>query len=117
MYVTFDMTSASGMSPRGSKKRQAFCRVPLSMASPKDKIPGGLGDKKSPKDFDPKQLAKGKKIEMEHTDDPQLAEEISRDHLTEDSAYYTKLEKIEKHAAKRVLRRYLDLRATADLQP
>jgi len=87
------------------------------MASPKDKIPGGLGDKKSPKDFDPKQLAKGKKIEMEHTDDPQLAEEISRDHLTEDSAYYTKLEKIEKHAAKRVLRRYLDLRATADLQP
>lgn len=77
------------------------------MASPQDKIPGGLGDKRSPEDFDPKQLAKGVKIEMEHTDDPELAQEISRDHLTEDPAYYTKLEKIEKHAAHRVLQRYL----------
>lgn len=63
-----------------------------------DKVPGGLGDKKKPSDFDPKQIAKGKKVEMEHTDDPSLAEEIAIDHLTEDPAYYDKLEKIEKHA-------------------
>jgi 2'-5' RNA ligase len=63
-----------------------------------DKVPGGLGDKKKPSDFDPKQIAKGKKIEMEHTDDPALAEEIAMDHLTEDPAYYDKLDKIEKHA-------------------
>ena len=60
-----------------------------------DNIPGGLGDKKSPKDFDPKQVAKGKKVEMEHTDDPDLAQEIALDHLTEDPRYYDKLELIE----------------------
>ena len=63
-----------------------------------DKIPGGLGDKRSPQDFDPKQIAKGVKVEMEHTDDPDLAREIAMDHLTEDPDYYTKLEKVEKHA-------------------
>ena len=61
----------------------------------KDQIPGGLADKKDNKDFDKKQLAKGKKVEMEHTDDPKKAEEIARDHLTEDSKYYDKLEKME----------------------
>ena len=35
---------------------------------------------------------------MEHTDDPDLAREIAMDHLTEDPDYYTKLEKVEKHA-------------------
>ena len=62
----------------------------------KDQIPGGLADKKQPKDFDKKQLAKGKKVEMEHTDDPKKALEIAMDHLTEDSKYYDKLEKMEK---------------------
>jgi orotate phosphoribosyltransferase len=64
----------------------------------KDQIPGGLGDKKDEKDFDPKQIAKGVKVEMEHTDDPALAKEIAIDHLTEDPKYYDKLETIEKHA-------------------
>jgi len=63
--------------------------------SSKDQIPGGLADKKDNKDFDPKQLAKGKKVEMEHTDDPKKAEEIARDHLMEDSKYYDKLAKME----------------------
>ncbi|HEY9816538.1 MAG TPA: DUF5661 family protein, partial [Candidatus Obscuribacterales bacterium] len=64
-----------------------------------DHIPGGLGDLKVPSDFDPKQLAKGVKVEMEHTSDPDIAREIAIDHLTEDPKYYDKLEKIEKHAA------------------
>jgi hypothetical protein len=68
----------------------------------KDKVPGGRADKKDPKDFDPKQLAKGKKVEMEHTDNPDLALEIAMDHLTEDPKYYDYLEemesKFEKHA-------------------
>jgi hypothetical protein len=67
----------------------------LAKKKHKDKIPGGLADKKQPKDFDPKQLAKGKKVEMEHTDDPKKALEISMDHLTEDPRYYDKLEKME----------------------
>jgi len=63
-----------------------------------DKVPGGLADKKKPSDFDPKALAKGQKVEMEHTDDPALAREIAMDHLTEDPSYYDKLEVIEKKA-------------------
>lgn len=63
-----------------------------------DQVPGGLGDKKVPSDFDPQQIAKGQKVEMEHTTDPLVALEIAVDHLTEDPLYYDKLEKIEKHA-------------------
>lgn len=65
-----------------------------------DRIPGGLADKKKPQDFDPDQLKKGIKVEMEHTEDPAKAEEIAMDHLTEDPKYYDKLEKIEKHGAR-----------------
>lgn len=63
-----------------------------------DKIPGGKADDKSKSDFDPKQLAMGKKVEMEHTDNPALAAEIARDHLSEPGAkhYYDELEKMEK---------------------
>lgn len=55
-------------------------------------IPGGLADH-SKKHFNPKSLQKGKKVEMEHTNDPNVAEEIAKDHLTEDKNYYEKLEK------------------------
>jgi hypothetical protein len=65
----------------------------------KDRIPGGLGDKARKKDFDPKQVAKGIKVELEHTKDKAIAEEIALDHLTEDPRYYDKLETIEKHAS------------------
>ncbi len=41
-------------------------------------------------------LDKGIKVEMEHTDDPQIAEKIAKDHLWEDLDYYDKLAKIEK---------------------
>lgn len=65
-----------------------------------DQIPGGIGDKKKPADFDKAQVEKGEKVEMEHTDDRAVAREIAVDHLTEDPDYYDKLEKIEKHGAK-----------------
>ena len=60
-----------------------------------DKLPGGLADKKTPKDFDQEQLNKGIKVELEHTKDHGLAREIAMDHLTEDNDYYIKLEKME----------------------
>ena len=50
-----------------------------------------------------KQLVIGIEVEMEHTDDPSMAAEIAKDHLTEDPDYYTKLKKIEegmKHVIK-----------------
>ena len=62
----------------------------------KDKIPGGLADKKKPEDFNAEALAQGIKVEMEHTDDPKVAKEIAMDHLSEDPEYYTKLKAIEK---------------------
>ena len=65
----------------------------------KDKIPGGFADK-SKKKFDPKQIAKGVKVEMEHTNDPDLAKEIARDHLTEFPNYYDALDEMEQKLKK-----------------
>lgn len=61
----------------------------------RNKLFGGLADKRKESDFDKKELAKGIRTEMEHTDDPQIAKEIAMDHLTEDPKYYTKLAKME----------------------
>ena len=41
------------------------------------------------------QVAKGVKIEMEHTTDEEVAHEIAMDHVYEDPQYYTKLSTIE----------------------
>ena len=54
----------------------------------KDKVPGGLADKKRPSDFDSDALKKGIKTELEHTDDKELAKEITMDHLKEHPKYY-----------------------------
>ena len=62
----------------------------------KDQITGGRADKKSPEDFDPKQLAQGAAVESEHTNDFNMAVEIAMDHLIEDPNYYKKLKKIHK---------------------
>jgi hypothetical protein len=45
---------------------------------------------------DPKELARGIKVEMEHTSSKSVAREIALDHLHEDSKYYTHLSKVEK---------------------
>jgi len=74
----------------------AICTSSMKKTEHKDKLPGGLGDKKKPKDFDQKQLAMGIKVEMEHTNDKTIAQEIAIDHLSEDPKYYTKLKTIEK---------------------
>lgn len=42
-----------------------------------------------------KQLQKGIKVELEHTNDEKVAKEIAMDHLFEDPNYYDKLKKIE----------------------
>jgi glucan phosphoethanolaminetransferase (alkaline phosphatase superfamily) len=43
-----------------------------------------------------KQLEAGINVEMEHTTNKKVAEEIARDHLNEDPKYYLKLKKVEK---------------------
>ena len=57
------------------------------------KLPGGVGDETPTSNVDPTQLSIGVQIEMEHTNDPDIAKEIAMDHLTEDPEYYTKLVK------------------------
>ena len=63
-----------------------------------DMIPGGKADTMPSANFDPIQLQKGIQIEMEHTTDPFMAEEIAKDHLTEIPDYYDRLTKMEEEA-------------------
>lgn len=51
-------------------------------------------------DVDREQLAKGIKVETEHTTDLKISEKIARDHLAEIPDYYTRLEAMEKQAEK-----------------
>jgi hypothetical protein len=62
-----------------------------------DKLKGGLGDNRPDSDFPAKELKKGIKVEMEHTNDPEVAKEVTKDHLTEfPKGYYEELDKMEK---------------------
>lgn len=62
----------------------------------KDILPGGLADNKPDSDFDQKTLKEGIKVEMEHTSDPDIAKEISKDHITENPGYYPALKVMER---------------------
>ena len=55
------------------------------------KLSGGVGDTTPTDQVDPIQLSTGIQIEMEHTNDLDIAKEIAMDHLTEDPKYYSKL--------------------------
>lgn len=71
-----------------------------------DEIEGGLADQYTCEQIANKhnvpledimnQLYKGIEVEMEHTDDEEIAKEIAKDHLTEYPYYYDELEKMEK---------------------
>lgn len=69
----------------------------------KDNIFGGLGDDEPDNKFDSEQLEKGIKVELEHTNDPDKAKEIAKDHLMESKdfrgsnggKYYDKLDAME----------------------
>jgi len=49
-------------------------------------------------DVDPKELAMGIEIEMEHTTNKEVSKRISLDHLVEIPDYYTRLKKMEEDA-------------------
>ncbi|MCK5018529.1 MAG: hypothetical protein KAS32_15825 [Candidatus Peribacteraceae bacterium] len=48
--------------------------------------------------FDPEELKMGIKVEAEHTDSPNIAKHIAKDHLFEIADYYTRLDKMESEA-------------------
>lgn len=60
-----------------------------------DQLEGGLADLYVPSQFDPLALCRGLLVELEHTDDPKLALEITMDHLVENPRYYEALAEME----------------------
>lgn len=68
---------------------QKLIKLILKNLMSEDVIPGGLADNKQSDNFDTTELKKGISIEMEHTNDPEIAKEIAMDHLTEDPYYYS----------------------------
>lgn len=73
----------------------AISRIAAFSRRAKDELPGGKAEGKDPSEFDQDELEKGIKVEREHTDDDDLAEEIASDHLAEFPNYYEELEKME----------------------
>jgi len=63
-----------------------------------DMLPGGKADDADVAKYDAQQILKGMEVEMEHTDDPKVALEITMDHLEEFGDYYTRLDSMEKEA-------------------
>lgn len=72
-----------------------IARYHVEEVSTADVLPGGLSDEKPDSDFDLKSVLKGMEVEIEHTNDLDVAKEISKDHLSEDPEYYEKLEAME----------------------
>jgi hypothetical protein len=75
------------------KITKALCEELINKFVNEDSLPGGKGDNKKDSDFDPKEVAMGKKVESEHTKNKKVADEITHDHLSENPRYYSKLKK------------------------
>jgi hypothetical protein len=98
---------------RGELKAAASAEI-------KDLLPGGEADHVPDSAFNPEALSEGKTHEREHTNDGQVAEEIAKDHLSEDPAYYKKIEQVEKGASvylDQALRMYNPLTVTGPTAP
>lgn len=67
----------------------------IRTAKYRDKLKGGISDDKVPSDFSKKDIERGVSVELEHTNDPDLAKEIAIDHLDEHKDYYISLEHME----------------------
>lgn len=91
-----------GLVTRGSKKlwlitdpgHVAVLPEENPMSYVRERIPGGKAAGRHPSEFNQVELRRGTKVEMEHTTDPLVAQEIAMDHLVEDPLYYQKLARI-----------------------
>jgi hypothetical protein len=77
-----------------------------------ERIKGGLADGMPDSAFDMTELHRGIMVEAEHTDDPDVAKEIAKDHLAEDAEYYRKLATIEENPSPRVADHYEEFHGT-----
>lgn len=70
-------------------------KIKIKIASEKQNIlPGGAGDRTDLDSLDQEELYLGSEEEMEHTNDPAKALEISTDHLTDNPHYYSQLKQV-----------------------
>ena len=76
------------LTERLTNKFNSFFQKLLRRTKPEVLI-GGAADSKPDSDFPKAQLAEGIRIESEHTNDPEVAKEIAKDHLIEDPLAYT----------------------------
>ena len=70
--------------------------------STEDYLPGGKADTQRDEKYNPREVEKGIRIELEHTDNKDIAKEIAKDHLEEIPDYYTRLIKMEDEAEKEI---------------
>jgi len=70
-----------------------FSEFETETDKPSNELKGGVGDSTAPSEVNTAELSIGIQVEMEHTNDINIATEIALDHLTEDPEYYTKLVK------------------------
>jgi len=85
---------------KGNSKKHSMAKRGIKVS---DITKQGLSVKKhiEEKDVDPKELKMGIEVEMEHTDNPELAKKIALDHLAEHKYYYTWLKKYEPKFSKK----------------
>jgi len=72
--------------------------IPIPGSGEEEEIQGGLADGAEPTQFDNQQVLKGMEVELEHSNDPKVALEITMDHLVEIPDYYDHLEDMEQKA-------------------
>lgn len=87
---------------RGFGRRMTYSpehlpEIQAALATAKPSLPkseeliGGKGDNKPLSSFDSKEVKMGRVVEKEHTKSPKISQEITADHLAENSHYYSKL--------------------------
>lgn len=96
-------------------KQSGYCCSAKRAAEIKDVLPGGAADHAPDTKFDSADLAEGIKHEHEHTDNDQIAKEIAKDHLSEDSNYYAEQEKTQRvNSRPRIIDELLAAKAHSD---
>lgn len=72
-----------GLSKMSEHTKVASSMIDFLYKQAKEYIPGGKAEGKPDSDYPKDQLEKGRIVEMEHTKDPLIANEIAKDHLEE----------------------------------
>lgn len=75
------------------KYKDFFSEFENKPSEQNNKLKGGIGDTIASEGVDTSELSTGVQVEMEHTNDINVATEIALDHLAKDPEYYTKLVK------------------------